>query len=191
MSNLGQAPRLASRRNPVYARLKTEPGSTLFWEGGEFGVNYEYLVESGSPFWWKFSSSVDFLLTRQTLSCDAGAIRLRIFSAAQGTETSPFSGDPIVTRSMNNMSFTQSKTSQVVIGTGGTFTPDAGQLAGETIRLRTAAFGIQRSTITGSIGDQRGRPAGDYYISWEVYTGGTDAEGVFDLTWGEFSPNAE
>lgn len=188
MSNFGQSNVHASRRNPEFARLKTEPGSTVFWEGGEFGFSYEYSV-GATPLWLKFSCTTDFLLTRQVLSCDLEAIRFTVWPAALGSETTPFNGDPLPFRSLNTASFTQVKDPQTVIGTGGVFTPTPGALPAEVIRIRTASSTAQRASLTGTVGDQRARPAGDYYLQIERLAGNGNAEGVLELSWGIFSPN--
>lgn len=175
-SDLLTSERLSTRR------LRVDVAETGFFEGREFRISEELAVPAGETLVYRFTSPVDFILQRQTLSLDDSAIRFRAYRSAQGTAGGAF--EPVPMHGVNIMSDTPAYARQAVVSAGGTFTPSVGEEAVETIRLRAANATAQRSTVSGAAGDQRGLPAGTYYLLLENIGNGV-ATGVFDLKWEE------
>ena len=182
MSNFGQANVLSTRRDTATSRLKVDVANTAFWEGKEFRVSYEYSISGTQVL--KFTSTRDFILQRQVVSCDAVGVILRVYRDSQGTESGTFD-ETIPTYGVNIMSETPSFTSGVSIVAGGTFTPNVNEPSVETIRVKVSNSTAQRSTVTGAAGDERGLPAGTYYLVLENISGSGTATGVYDLKWEE------
>lgn len=179
----GNAPPIATTRELGYARMRVDVANTAFWVGKEFRISREYSV-AATPLFFRFSAPVPFILQLQSLSCDTGNIRFRAYRSTQGTEGGTFDiPEPIYRNSL--LPESQDLDPQVTIFTGGSFTPDGGQVAVETIRLRTSGATAQRTSVTGAIGDERGLSAGTYYLMLGRMDGTDTAEGVFDLKWEE------
>ena len=155
-------------QNPLTARLQVDVGQTGFWEGREFRFDYEI----SGPIVFKFSSPIDFILQSQTLLSHDGTATLTVWSPSQGTPGGTFD-TPANTLPNNAMSDIPSYTQQVTINSGGTFTPTDPDpnLAREYIKVVSATSTAQRNTVGGSGINERGLPAGDYYLSFT----GTDA----------------
>ena len=182
----GPASRHSTRRDPAFGRVRVDPGNTAFWEGREYRISYEYSV-GGTPLVIRFESPIDFILQTQDLSIDEGNIRFRAYRSTQGSEGGTFD-ESIPIYGANIMNETPSVPTQISITTGGSFTPDAGQSATETIRVRTANATSQRTTVTGSLGDERGLSPGTYYLEFARIDGTNTATGVFTLEWEERAP---
>jgi hypothetical protein len=82
------------------------------------------------------------------------------------------------------MSDTPSYTSNATINTGGIFTVNDGELPVEVIRVRSASATAQKSTVEATAGDERGLPAGSYYLEFSVLSGNNPL-GVYSLKWEE------
>ncbi len=181
--NFGNAPSIATRRNLDYSRMRVDVANTAFWEGKEFRISREFAV-AGTPLVFRFNAPVPFILQLQSLSCDTGNIRFRAYRDVQGAEGGTFDiSEPIYRNSL--LPESQDLDPQVDIFTGGSFAPDVGQVAVETVRLRTSGATAQRTSVTGAIGDERGLSAGTYYLELGRIDGTDTAEGVFDLKWEE------
>jgi len=187
VSPYGNAPPLATRRELEYARSAVDVSNTAFFEGKEFRISREYAV-GATPLVFRFESPVPFILQRQALTCDAGNIRFRAYRDTQGSPGGTFG---VVEPIYRNSLLPESKDLDSLVGitTGGTFTPDGGQLSVETIRLRTSGATAQRTTVSGTVGDERGLSAGVYFLILARIDGNDTAEGVFDLKWEERRPD--
>lgn len=179
----GRASVHSTRRDNRFGRLRVDVANTAFWEGKEYRIDLEYSV-GATPIVIKFSSPINFILQSQTLACDQEAVRLRVYRDSQGVEGGTFSQvQPIY--KVNFMTETPSVPNQVSITKGGTFTPNGGEVAVETIRVRAANATAQKATVSGAIGDERGLPPGTYYLILERLAGSANAEGVYYLKWEE------
>lgn len=149
-------------------RIRVDVAQTGFWEGREFRFDYEI---SGDIV-FKFSSPVNFILQSQTLLSHNGEATLTVWTPDQGASSGSFS-DLAQILPNNAMSTAPAYTGQVAITYGGDFTPSDSNpnLAKEYIKVKTATATAQRNTVGGSGVNERGLPAGDYYL---VFTG-TDA----------------
>ena len=123
--------------NKGTARLRVDVSQTGFWEGREFRVSVPLSIPTGTPTVLKFVSPIDFILQSQGLTCDEHGILFQAYRSTQGTEGGSFSTS-IPVYSNNFQSTVPMYESQVMITTGGTFTPDAGQQSVETARILTA-----------------------------------------------------
>jgi hypothetical protein len=174
-------PTLRSRTNYQFARLETDLGNTGFWEGHEFRLSYELDITQLTVL--KFTSSIDFIIQSQVLDVDQDGLKLSVYRASQGVDNGGFI-TPIDFYANNSMSDTPSYTSNATINTGGTFTVNDGELPVEVIRVRSASATAQKSTVEATAGDERGLPAGSYYLEFSVLSGNNPL-GVYSLKWEE------
>ena len=175
------APALATRRDPAFARVKTDPSNTAFWEGKEYRISHEYSITATMVL--KFVCARDFILQQQLLTCDQDAVRLAIYRSTQGVEGGTF-GTTIPVRKSNFMSFIPDVTTATTITTGGTFTPNGGEVPVEVLRIRSAGATAQKATIDGDTFDERGIAAGTYYLVLSILAG-NNPQGVYNLKWEE------
>ena len=173
---------LLTSEQPGTRHLRVDVAETGFFEGREFRISQELAIGSGQTQVFRFDAPIDFILQRQTLEVDAGAIRFMAYRDSQGAEGGTFT--PVAMYGVNIMSGAPDYARQCSVSTGGTFAPGVGEESVETIRLRTAGSTAQRSTVTGTVGDQRGLSAGVYYLMLENIGNG-EAAGVFTLKWEE------
>lgn len=166
------------------SRVQVDVSQTGFWLGHQRRISHEFNVPNGATQVLKFDSASDFIIQFQGISVDAGAIRLRAFRDVQGTEGGTF-GTTIAQWQVNLMSTADSPAGNVTITTGGTFTPNGGEAPAEVIRARTSSATAQRISVSGNVSDERGLPAGAYYLMLENIAGTGEAQGVYDLRWEE------
>lgn len=145
-------------------RLRVDIGQTGFWEGREFRFD----LEISAPIVVKFSSPVDFILQSQVLESRDGLATFEVYGASDGAEGGTFTGDGIINLPNNAMSDTPVYTQQTVITAGGTFTPNPGAIPRESIKVKASTSSAQRQTVGGAAIQERGLPAGDYYL---MFTG--------------------
>ncbi len=166
-----------------FRRLRVDPAQTGFFEGREFRTFYEFSIPGGASVTLKFSCPVDFILFAQRLAVDAGAIRLSAITGA--TESAPFNtAMPVIGK--NRMASRRQYSSgyyaaQATIANGGTIT---GGTVVEVVRVVAAGATAQQSTVGGQTSDERGLPAGTYYLKLENISNGTTT-GVYSLFWEE------
>lgn len=148
------------------ARMRVDVAQTGFWENREFRLD----VEVAGPVTYKFSSPVDFILQFQTLLSHDGIATFTAYRAIDGTESGTFTGVGVANFPNNGMSDAPAYTQQTVITKGGTFTPTVSPapIPREFIKSRAATATAQQTTIGGNAIQERGLPAGDYYL---VFTG--------------------
>lgn len=163
-------------------RIRVDVAETGFFENREFRISQEISVAVGETVTYKFSSPVNFILQRQTLAVDTGGIRFTAYRANQGTEAGTF--EPVGMYRVNLMTDAPPYTRQATVSVGGTFTPSVGEEPVEVIRVLTSNATAQRSTVSGSVGDQRGLAPGDYYLLFSALGTG-QGDGTFDLKWEE------
>lgn len=146
------------------ARLRVDQGQTGFWEGREFRFD----LEVSAPIVVKFSSPVDFILQSQILESRDGLATFTAYSGNDGVEGGTFTADGVVNLPNNAMSDTPTYTQQAVITSGGTFAPSQGAIPRESIKVKASTSNAQRQTVGGAAIQERGLPAGDYYL---MFTG--------------------
>lgn len=162
-------------------RLRVDIGQTSFFEGREFRTFFEFNIASGATAVLKYVSTVNFVLSRQELNLDDGKIRLSVV-ASGGTEGGTFSTAlPIIGRNRMSERPTPNYASQVAVSTGGTHT---GGIEVEVIRLVTSNATAQQISVGSSVSDERGLPAGTYYVRLNNFGSG-DATGTYNISWEE------
>lgn len=166
-----------------FRRLRVDPAQTGFFEGREFRTFYEFAIPSGQSVTLKFSSPVDFILFQQRLTVDAGGIRLTAITGA--TEATAFA-TPLPVIGKNRMAARRQHpggyyAAQATVSNGGTIT---GGAIVESVRVVTSGATAQQATVGGQTSDERGLPAGSYYLKLENLSNGT-ATGVYSLFWEE------
>lgn len=174
--------KLLTSLSPGTGRLRVDVAETGFFEGREFRISEELSIAAGATLVYRFTSPVDFILQRESLSIDAGELVFRAYRENQGTAGGTWTTTPSFPN--NLMASAPAYTRQATIEKDGTFTPGVGESPAEVIRLRTASSTAQSSTIAGAAGDQRGLAAGTYYLVI-VNNGNATTTGTFDLRWEE------
>ena len=185
MNKHGLPPHLFSDSPSRYdseARVMVDVAETGFFQGREFRISYEYDIANGNTLAIKFSSPIDFILQKQSLSCDVGGLAFRAYRSTDGSPSGTF-GTPVNVLQNNAMTASIEYTRQASVTSGGSFTPSGD--ASETIRVRSGTATGQRISVGSSTADQRGLPAGDYYLLFENIANSGAAEGVYDLVWEE------
>lgn len=160
------------------ARLRVDNGQTGFFAGREFRSFYEFSIPAGQSVVLKFSSPVDFVLFQQNITVDAGGVKYT--AEISGTEGGTFTPLPIIGKNRMVERPVPYYEPLVTIGQGGTF---SGGTAVDVARVVTAGATAQQITV-GMTADERGLPAGDYYIRLSALGNGT-ATGVYSLFWEE------
>lgn len=171
-------------KNPKTRRLQVDVAETGFEEGREFRINYPLSIATTNRVVLKFSSPVDFRIQLQTLSSDTAGILFKAYRQEQGVESGVF-GTNVPVYDVNFEANTPPYTRQVTVTTGGDFTPNGGEEAVETIRLRVANASGQATTVGGDVGRQRGIGAGDYYLVFTNLVATGTATGVYSLEFEE------
>ena len=180
-------PVLSSRPDLYYGRLDVELSSTSFQEGKEFRISREFAV-GATPLVFRVSSTVDFVLQLQKVAIDIGNVRFRAYRDIQGVASGLFDQKEAIYK-QNFTARAKPLDPVVEIYTGGAFTPNVGETAVETIRLRVSGATSGQTSVSGVIGDERGLAAGTYYLVFARIDGNVTAEGVFDLKWEEIRPD--
>jgi hypothetical protein len=182
MGQFGPADRHSTRRDPAIGRIKVDVANTAFWESKEYRISKEILGLDSTPLVLKVVSVGDFILQKQELTCDAGGIRFSAYRAGQGTEGGTFTAEQVY--SVNFMDSTGGVIPPTVtISSGGTFTPNSDPV--EVLRVVTSNSTSQQSTVTGAVGDERGLPAGTYYLVFENIAQSGSSNGTYSLKWEE------
>ncbi len=166
------------------ARLRVDVAQTGFFDGREFRISYPLSIATTSEVVLKFVSPIDFILQNQNLSSDSEGIIFRAYRSTQGTEGGTF-GTSVDVFANNFQAKAPNYARQVTLTTGGTFTPDGGQDAVETIRVRVNGATAMSSTVGAVAQGERGLAAGTYYLVFSNITGSGTALGVYDLIWEE------
>lgn len=163
-------------------RLRTDPGETGFFARRMWRVSYEILALGATPLVFKVTVPVNFIIHFQGLEIDIGGVGLRAYRGAQGTEGGVFA-TPVPLLSNNFMDEFPEYVFQSSIMTGGTFTPTPGEVAVETIRVRTSGATAQQTSVGGQSFDERGlRSVAPFYLVFSKLTGVSgDSEGVYTL----------
>lgn len=161
------------------SRLRVDVSQTGFFLGTEFRSFYEFSIPTGESRVIKFTSPINFILFAQSLTVDAGGIK---YSAETGgTEGGSFTALPVVGKNRMPTRPLPYYAAQATIGVGGTVT---GTTVVDIARISTAGATAQQITVGGQTSDERGLPAGTYYIRLANMSNGTST-GVYSLFWEE------
>lgn len=161
-------------------RMRVDIAQTGFFEGREFRSFYEFSIPSGQSVVLKFTSPVDFILFQQNLDVDASSVKFT--AEIGGTEGGSFA-TPLPVIGKNRMASRPAPhyAPKVAITTGGTYT---GGTVVEVVRVVSSGATAQQATVGAQISDERGLPAGSYYLRLTNIGNGT-ATGVYSLIWEE------
>jgi len=165
-------------------RLRVDTGQTGFFGRRMWAINYEFASANpiaATPLVFRVIIPVNFIIHAHTLTLDQGGATLRTYAAAQGVEGGTFSNThtPV---SENSMTEQAAYTFQSQIASGGTFTPNGGQVPLTPLRVRTAGATAQQSSVGGEAVSEKGRAAGTYYAVIARMTGVSgDCTGVYNL----------
>ena len=182
-------PELITSTAEGYGRVRVDQGQTGFFEGREFRTFYEFNLPANNVQTLKFVSPVNFMLFEQSLTVDAGSVRLEAFINA--TEIATFN-TPLPAIGKNRMSTRLAPfyTSQITVTTHAT--PVAlGSSINITDATRTDLSRVvasnstaQQQSVSGGTQSERGLPAGIYYVRLHSFGNG-NATGVYSLIWEE------
>lgn len=165
-------------------RLRVDQARTSFFEGREFRISWEFDIPANTTSRLMFASPIDFVLFRQSLYIDKGALKFTAISNA----TVSTMGTPVNVLGKNRMAERPSPqyASQATVLSGGSYT---GGTVVETIRLYSEQQGNSAVTVGASQDDARGLPAGNYFLMF-ANLGNTSITGVYDLAWEERQPRS-
>lgn len=161
------------------ARLRVDVAQTGFFTGKEFRSFYEFSIPTGESRVIKFTSPIDFILFSQSLTVDAGGIKYT--AETGGTDGGTFTVLPVVGKNRMPTRPLPYYVAQATIGVGGTVT---GTTVVDVARVVTSSATSQQVTVGGQQSDERGLPAGSYYIRLANMSNGTST-GVYSLFWEE------
>ena len=165
-------------------RLRVDTGQTGFFGRRMWAINYEFASTNpiaATPLVFRVIIPVNFIIHAHTLTLDQGGATLRTYAAAQGVEGGTFSNThtPV---SENSMTEQAAYAFQSQIASGGTFTPNVGQVPLTPLRVRTAGATAQQSSVGGEAVSEKGRAAGTYYAVIARMTGVSgDCTGTYNL----------
>ncbi len=172
---------LLTGSDSTHRRLRVDVAQTGFFTGREFRSFFERVdLAQGQSATIKFVSPVNFILFEQVLVVEDGSIR---FTPTTGASESTAFETVVPIFGKNRMSDrpTPHYEPVVTLTTGGTIT---GGVVVDITRLRTANSTSTRETITGNIADERGLPAGTYYLQF-TNNGSGNATFTYSLFWEE------
>jgi len=165
-------------------RLRVDAGQTGFFGRRMWAINYEFASTNpiaATPLVFRVIIPVNFIIHAHTLTLDQGGATLRTYAAAQGVAGGTFASahTPV---SENSMTEQAAYTFQSQIASGGTFTPNVGQVPLTPLRVRTAGATAQQSSVGGEAVSEKGRVAGTYYAVIARMTGVSgDCTGTYNL----------
>jgi hypothetical protein len=165
-------------------RLRVDTGQTGFFGRRMWSLNYEFAAANpiaGTPLVFRFTIPTNFIIHAHGLTADQGGLTLRTYTAAQGVAGGTF-GTSHTPSSENSMTEAASYAFQTQIASGGTFTPNGGELPLTPLRVRTAGATAQQSSVGAESVAEKGRPAGTYYAVLARMTGVSgDCTGVYTI----------
>lgn len=169
-----------------FERLRVDPGQTGFFEGREFRSFVEFSLASAASVTMRFTCPVGFILFGQSILLDEGRIRFEARTGA--TPVGSFSvAHPIVGKNRLPERRAPYYEAQATLDTGGSTT--GGTLV-EVVRVNAGTAGGQANTAGGLVSDERGLPAGTYYLTLtNIGTG--SCTGVYSLWWEERARHPE
>ncbi len=164
-----------------FARLRVDPKRSSFFDGREFKLSREYSV-SDTPLVLKLVSPVDFIIELQSISCDSEGVIFKAYRSTQVTESGTFTEAAADVMTPNcDIASVNSYTKQSQVLSGGAISVIAGQVARETIRVKSSGSTAQQTTVSGGSITERGLPAGTYYLQFSRMTASGTATGIFNL----------
>ena len=166
------------------ARLRVDVGQTGFFARRMWSLNYEFASANpiaATPLVFRFTIPVNFIIHAHALTLDQGGLTLRTYAASQGVAGGSFS-TPHALSSENDMGEAAPHAFQASIVSGGTFTPNGGQLPITPLRVRTSGATAQASSVGGEAVGEKGRAPGTYYAVLQRMTGVSgDCTGVYTI----------
>lgn len=165
-------------------RIRVDVGQTGFFARRMWSLNYEFASTNpiaATPLVFRLIIPTNFIIHAHGLTLDQGGVTLRTYAAAQGVPGGTFGGThtPV---SENSMTENAAYAFQAQIASGGTFTPNAGQVPLTPLRVRTANATAQQSSVGGESVSEKGRAAGTYYAVLSRMTAVSgDCTGVYNL----------
>lgn len=165
-------------------RIRVDVGQTGFFARRMWSLNYEFASTNpiaATPLVFRLIIPTNFIIHAHGLTLDQGGITLRTYAAAQGVAGGTF-GATHTPVSENSMTENAAYAFQAQIASGGTFTPNAGQVPLTPLRVRTANATAQQSSVGGESVSEKGRAAGTYYAVLSRMTAVSgDCTGVYNL----------
>lgn len=161
-------------------RLRVDVAQTGFFEGREFRSYYEVSVAAGASVYLRYTANREFILFEQSLTVDDGKIKVSVSTG--GTPAGSFDTSiPVIGKNRMLERLQPYYEAVNTIDAGGTV---SGGTILEVFKVAAASATAQQSTVGGGVADERGLPAGVFYIRLENYGSGA-ATGIYNLWWEE------
>lgn len=175
-------------------RIKVDVGEADFFAGRRFRMYKAatILKDGSAPLSIRFTCAINFILSLQQIAITQGAIQLQVFRDDVSTPIVPsgtWTNIPVI--GSNRMSTVPLPVyaTQMAVQSGGTFT---GGVEVDLIQIRASAANNTATNVTQGIND-RGLPAGAYYLRFNTLTGGLvvndDCQMIYRAEWMERPPS--
>jgi hypothetical protein len=175
---------LMTSERRAFRRLKVEDEDPGYNNGTQFRLSIPLTVTTANPIFLRVTSAINFELISQTLATHESGITFEAYRSLQGVETGTFNTAVPIYKN-NSQSSALNYDAQVIIDTGGGFTPNAGQLSVETLNVLSASSTAQRSSVEAGVQGKRGLGAGVYFLSFSKLGGAGNSLGVYTLIFNE------
>lgn len=178
-------------------RFQVDVGSTGFFDSREFRYFREFNIGVNTSHWIKVVVPSDgIILKSQTITIDSGELRFRAWRdltisaafTAPGTPADAHTNEAAVSSGIfvqNGLSSAPAYTRLTQITQSGAETSVSGGICSEVVRIRTSGATAQKVTVGVNTGDERGIPAGTYYLELHSLGTGGGAIGVYTLKFEE------
>lgn len=168
-----------------FERLRVDTAQTGFFEGREFRSFVEFSLAAAASLTVRFTSPVGFILFGQSLVIDEGRLRLEVRAGATPSGTFGVAL-PVIGKNRLPERRAPFYEPQVTLATGGSA---SGGTVVEVVRLNAGTASGQAQTAGGVVSDERGLPAGTYYLTL-THLGTGACTGVYNLWWEERARHA-
>lgn len=177
---------LMTSDNSDFARVPVDPGQTSLEEGREFRLVRKMVTTAGKTY-WKFTSTVDFILSKQSIAASIGDIEFRVYRASDVTDGGGWSATvPTFAKNISSeyREYNGARyASNVTIESGGTVTVNNAANYADYDRAKTSNATAQQASVGGAASDDRRYlAAGTYYFEFETLSA---AEWRIELGWEE------
>lgn len=190
-------PWILSSQKENIGRFQVDVGNTGFFDGREFRYFREFDVPVNTSHWIKVVVPADGIILRtQSITLGSGQLRFRAWRnltidatfVAPGTPADAHTNDAALTSGLfaqNGLPTAPPYVGLTQITQSGAEVSVSGGTCSEVKRVRTSGATAQQISVGISTADERGIPAGTYYLELQALGTGGNAIGTYDLKYEE------